>query len=336
MPFSCKFCSEKFCSEHRLPENHACGGLEEYKADKKKKDSEITYQAQREDEEVKHRRPSTLQEAKGMWRRLKRKARTLLGGKRRGRPGGPGVGQRRVGKSPTLESMQHAFPEIATFTLLAMIAGVFLLQNAVDGPTLGGLPDLGAQSCAVQGSGVTYDYLMKNFALCAPDILQEPWTLLTSIFMHAEGFTFHILVNAMVLFFFGTELERRVGTRRFLKIFFSAGILAGLGFVGFNYATASLFGGAVSPAPAVGASGALYGVFACLAIIAPEITVLAFLIIPMKIRTALVAFVVLDLFLLSQSTFVASSAHLSGAIVGLYYGFKMRDEFRGKIQFQPF
>lgn len=29
MDFTCRYCGEKFCSEHRLPENHDCEGLEE-------------------------------------------------------------------------------------------------------------------------------------------------------------------------------------------------------------------------------------------------------------------------------------------------------------------
>ncbi|HWG92144.1 MAG TPA: rhomboid family intramembrane serine protease [Candidatus Thermoplasmatota archaeon] len=31
MPFVCKFCKGRFCSNHRLPENHSCRGLEGYK-----------------------------------------------------------------------------------------------------------------------------------------------------------------------------------------------------------------------------------------------------------------------------------------------------------------
>lgn len=30
-PFTCKFCGNEFCSDHRLPENHECAGLEKYK-----------------------------------------------------------------------------------------------------------------------------------------------------------------------------------------------------------------------------------------------------------------------------------------------------------------
>jgi len=31
MPFTCKFCGEKFCRNHRLPENHECLGLQIFK-----------------------------------------------------------------------------------------------------------------------------------------------------------------------------------------------------------------------------------------------------------------------------------------------------------------
>ncbi|RLG14585.1 MAG: hypothetical protein DRN71_02925 [Candidatus Nanohalarchaeota archaeon] len=30
-PFTCKFCGNDYCSDHRLPENHECIGLEKYK-----------------------------------------------------------------------------------------------------------------------------------------------------------------------------------------------------------------------------------------------------------------------------------------------------------------
>lgn len=31
LPYKCKFCGGVFCSDHRLPENHDCVGLERYK-----------------------------------------------------------------------------------------------------------------------------------------------------------------------------------------------------------------------------------------------------------------------------------------------------------------
>lgn len=46
MPYSCKLCKNKFCAQHRLPENHSCLNLghyssPEYKQEKKEKEREI-------------------------------------------------------------------------------------------------------------------------------------------------------------------------------------------------------------------------------------------------------------------------------------------------------
>lgn len=299
MPFSCKFCGESFCSSHRLPENHDCGGLEEYRADTKKESDEITYDIQRKEKEYEQNQRDT-----SLLGRIKRKAvsikkdvkRKLSGGSPRARPGPRG----RMQRSPVTGAMQQAFPEIATFALLGAIFVTFLVQNAVGfGPSL------------------------FQYGLIPEAIMAEPWRIVTSMFMHNGAG--HLLVNGMVLFFFGAELERRIGTKRFLKLYAIAGIVAALGFVGFGYLTGN------TSVPAVGASGALYGVFAALAIIAPEIRVLAFFIFPMKIRTALVGFALLDIFLLTQSVPIASAAHLSGLVVGLYYGYRMKGRFQKRF-----
>ena len=36
MPFGCKFCGERFCPEHRLPENHECRGLVAFREEREK------------------------------------------------------------------------------------------------------------------------------------------------------------------------------------------------------------------------------------------------------------------------------------------------------------
>jgi membrane associated rhomboid family serine protease len=116
----------------------------------------------------------------------------------------------------------------------------------------------------------------------------------------------------MVLFFFGPELERRVGGKKFLLIYFISGLVAALG-----YSFWTLFEG--TNQPAIGASGALMGIFACLAILAPDITVYVYF-IPMKITYALIFFALLDLFLSSSGDLIAHSAHLSGVVAGLVIG----------------
>jgi membrane associated rhomboid family serine protease len=121
----------------------------------------------------------------------------------------------------------------------------------------------------------------------------------------------------MFLFFFGPELERRIGGKRFLAVFFPSGIVAAIGY--------SLWSVLIlqSTAPAVGASGALMGIFACLAVLAPHIEVYIYF-IPMKITYALIFFALLDLLFFSSGDAIAHSAHLSGVIAGLVMGKRIK------------
>jgi membrane associated rhomboid family serine protease len=137
-------------------------------------------------------------------------------------------------------------------------------------------------------------------------VMQQPWSLLTHMFMHANFD--HLFWNMIVLFFFGTELERRVGEKKFLQIYIISGIVAALGQM-------LIAGGSM-----LGASGALYGVMGCLAIIAPEIRVLLFFVVPLSIRSAVVLFAVIDFLTMGSADNIAHMAHISGLLVGLAYG----------------
>ncbi len=164
-----------------------------------------------------------------------------------------------------------------------------------------------------------------EFFYLAPEIgeiLQRPWTVFTSMFLH--GNAWHLFVNMLVLFFFGGELERRTGSKKFLEIFLIAGIVGNIGFTLFSYVTGTFL-------PAVGASGAIFGVFATLAIVAPEIRVVMLLFpIPLKIRHVLVVFALWDLFFLPRGGPIANSAHLAGLAIGLLYGYRLKKKGIGR------
>ena len=145
-------------------------------------------------------------------------------------------------------------------------------------------------------------------------VIQRPWTLLTHMFIHANFD--HLFWNMIVLFFFGTELERRVGERKFLEIYIVSGIVAAIGQM-------MIAGGSM-----LGASGAIYGVMGCLAIIAPEIRVLLFFVIPISIRSAVVLFAVIDFLMMGTADNIAHMAHIAGLFVGLAYGQAMMRWYR--------
>lgn len=78
-------------------------------------------------------------------------------------------------------------------------------------------------------------------------ILREPWTVLTHMFAHG-GLT-HILFNMIGLFFFGSRVESRLGSRRFVSLYFISGATGAVlsMIMAFN-------------ASILGASGAVFGV----------------------------------------------------------------------------
>lgn len=98
------------------------------------------------------------------------------------------------------------------------------------------------------------------------------WTLFTSMFMHAG--LFHLFVNMFSLYFIGTFLEMLIGKRRFVWLYVISGLFAGLFFAIFAFNLGNIwwgvriFGG--SSMPALGASGAIFGIAGVLAILTPK------------------------------------------------------------------
>ena len=162
---------------------------------------------------------------------------------------------------------------------------------------------------------IFFAHIIEHYLAFHPLLfLYMPWQLITSMFIHANFE--HFFVNMLVLLFFGSELERRVGSGNYLKVFFLSGLAGNLAYLIYAYLTNPYI-------PAMGASAAIFGVMGCLAIVAPYINVIIFPIpIPINIRIAILLFALFDLLLLpfTLQTGVAHIAHLAGLIVGLYLG----------------
>jgi membrane associated rhomboid family serine protease len=73
------------------------------------------------------------------------------------------------------------------------------------------------------------------------------WRVLTAAFLHYGPF--HLLLNMLALYWFGTALEQRIGSGRFLAIYIVSGLAGSAG---------ALI--AAPTEPTVGASGAIFGI----------------------------------------------------------------------------
>jgi membrane associated rhomboid family serine protease len=161
--------------------------------------------------------------------------------------------------------------------------------------------------------------LEEYFSLIPEKSLKEPWRFFTSIFLHADFF--HLFFNSWALFVFGIELERRVGPKEFIEIFFTSGIFASLFYFSLAYF--------IDPkTPALGASGAIYGIIGSLALIAPSLYVIVYFIpIPLflfAIIYAFIEFIGTIMFIFGVKSSIAYAAHLAGIIVGFLFGKKLR------------
>lgn len=129
----------------------------------------------------------------------------------------------------------------ATIALIAINVVIFLAEM---GTGSGGLNS-------------TSSSLINDFGLIGAMVADgEPYRLLTSGFLHA-GFM-HIAFNMIALYFLGRVLEPSIGTPRFLMVYFASLLAGSLG--------AILLSSNITIT--VGASGAVFGLFAATFIIA--------------------------------------------------------------------
>jgi len=154
------------------------------------------------------------------------------------------------------------------------------------------------------------------------DWFRQPWRayeLLTYGFLHAPDDIGHILVNMLVLWMFGREIEYRYGRYEFLAFYLLGIIVAGLTWSLIESATGA-------DAVLLGASGGISAVFALFALNWPHRQVLFMFVIPMPMWVAALIALLYDMNgAINRTGNIAFTAHLAGALFGLvYYKFNWR------------
>lgn len=164
-------------------------------------------------------------------------------------------------------------------------------------------------------------YLTDIFGLVPARVLQDGWVwqFVTYIFMH--GHPLHLLLNMLILWFFGAEIELKLGKRAFLFFFFVCGIGAGI----FNFFVNALFlDVAKLYTPIIGASGAIFGILAAYGIFFGDRYMLVFFLFPMKAKYFVLVIAAIELITGVQARAqdnVAHFAHLGGMAIGALYIF---------------
>lgn len=139
-------------------------------------------------------------------------------------------------------------------------------------------------------------------------VLTRPWTPITYMFLHAG--LGHLFFNMIILYFFGSRLEMRLGGRGFLGLYLVSGLMgAALSFV-FTPFTAI-----------VGASGAVYGVTLAFALYWPREPIYIWGILRVEARWLVTALAVMALLFVVTGTGgrIAHFAHLGGFLGGYLF-----------------
>lgn len=153
--------------------------------------------------------------------------------------------------------------------------------------------------------------LLVNLSLPA-NFVDRPWAIVTSMFVHFEFF--HLFANMITLYFFGTYLNRLIGSKRFLLVYFGGGILGSIFFILL-----------APPSVAIGASGAVFALGGAMAVMVPRLRVFIF---PIPVPLPLWIAVIGGFVILSFLPYIAWEAHLGGLLFGLGAGYLFKKRRR--------
>ncbi len=126
-----------------------------------------------------------------------------------------------------------------TWAIIALCAVVYALQWLIPG-----------------------DSVYQEFAYAPAFTDIEPWRMLTSAFLHSQGFLLHIVLNMYMLWIFGQALEPLMGRIRFLGLYLLSAIGGSVGFLLLTPVYPS-----AGPVGVVGASGAIFGLFGAMLVV---------------------------------------------------------------------
>ena len=154
------------------------------------------------------------------------------------------------------------------------------------------------------------------------------WQPFTYLFLH--GGVGHILINMLILWMFGVQLERLWGTRFFLRYYFVAGV--GAAVVTMIVALLPFsFSAATYTTITIGASGAIYGLLMAFALHYPDTPILMFLLFPVPAKYFVMILGAIAFISAPRGGGVAHVTHLGGLVAGYLYLRRRRGASLGRL-----
>lgn len=162
------------------------------------------------------------------------------------------------------------------------------------------------------------DFLKLRPNLFTFELVTHPWQILEIVgygFCHAPDNILHIAFNMFSFWMFGRELEARYGGPIFAKMYLTAIVISGLGWLLIENILDS-----ESLRPLIGASGGVSAIVALFVFLFPKRTLLVFGILPAPVWVLGIVWLFMDIQgAVARSGDVAFTAHLAGAVYGFVF-----------------
>jgi membrane associated rhomboid family serine protease len=213
------------------------------------------------------------------------------------------MGNRGGGGGPQMQNVMPLTP-VVKWLVIANVATWLVLQIII-GKFLGWRPDV--------VFGLVPSQVFENFFL---------WQIFTYMFLHSVSSPFHLLLNMLMLWWLGSELEQRWGPRFFAIYYLVCGIGGGVIYL-VAHTTLFLFNKDLSAwnSPVVGASGAIFGLLLAYGILFGERTLHFMMLFPMKAKYFVMILAAMEVATLvgGAGDGVAIFCHLGGLITGYLF-----------------
>jgi len=170
----------------------------------------------------------------------------------------------------------------------------------------------------IPGTEFVFEFIYKQFTIPSglSEFITRPWTLITYMFAHSMTQILHILMNMLVLYWFGRLFVEYLGSDKLIALYLLGGLTGGVSYLLIYNLSPSFLGNAEM----VGASGAIFAVVVGTAVLLPNYTFFLLLLGPVKIKYIAMFFVFSSLLYMRIGHNLGGNiAHLGGALMGFIY-----------------
>jgi len=150
--------------------------------------------------------------------------------------------------------------------------------------------------------------IFDNYGYSTENLLDgKYYVIITSIFLHSD--LSHLISNMFVLLIFGLVLEKEIGCRNYLLVFFMGAFFG-------DFLSSLVYPVSI---PSIGASGGIFALITATMLIKP-VPMEGFMPLPLGVIAIGYIFYAIIGLLTNYPPHVSQIAHLGGALIGMVYG----------------